>query len=144
MKRNVTQMVVLSLVSAVYDPIGLVAPYTIQARLLLKDIWRLSCQRWDDDLPPDLVTKFLEWSKELPTLSDIAIPRAYFAGEIEVLELHLLCNSSQEVFSVLAFLRAKVKAADGGPTTKVAFVFGKVRVAHMKEWLCGDPRAHNS
>ena len=34
--RNVTERVVLSLVSAVYDPIGLVAPFTIKARLLLK------------------------------------------------------------------------------------------------------------
>ena len=58
---------VLSVVSAVYDPIGLVAPFTVQARLLLKDIWRLSGQQWDDDLPDEVVTKFNEWSKELPT-----------------------------------------------------------------------------
>ena len=56
--RNVTQRIVLSLVSAVYDPIGLVAPFTIKARLLLKDIWRLSGQQWDDNLPNDIVTKF--------------------------------------------------------------------------------------
>ena len=35
--RTGTQQVVLSLVSAVYDPIGLVAPYTMKTRLLLKD-----------------------------------------------------------------------------------------------------------
>ena len=55
-KPNVTQRAVLSLVSAVYDPIGLVAPYTVKARLLLKDIWRLNIHQWDDELPPDLVT----------------------------------------------------------------------------------------
>ena len=115
-----------------YDPIGLVAPYTIKARLLLKDIWRLSGQQWDDDLPPDLVTKFLEWSKELPSLSDITIPRAYFTGEIEALELHLFGDSSQEVFSAVAFLRAKVTAKGIRSTTELAFVFGKARVAPMK------------
>ena len=62
--KKITQRVVLSLVSAVYDPIGLVAPYTVQARLLLKDIWRLSGQQWDDDLPDENVTKFIEWSEE--------------------------------------------------------------------------------
>ena len=132
MKPNVTQRVVLSLVSAVYDPIGLVAPYTVKARLLLKDIWRLNGQQWDDELPPDLVTKFLKWSKELPTLSDITILRAYFVGEIEALELHLFGDSSQEVFSAVAFLRAKVTAKDSGSTTELAFVFGKARVAPMK------------
>ena len=38
LNQPITQRVVLSLVSAVYDPIGLVAPYTVTARLLLKDI----------------------------------------------------------------------------------------------------------
>ena len=36
MNRAVTQRVVLSLVSAVYDPIGPVAPYTVTARLLFE------------------------------------------------------------------------------------------------------------
>ena len=39
-----TQRLVLSLVSKVYDPIGLVAPFTVGARLILKDIWRVNVQ----------------------------------------------------------------------------------------------------
>ena len=97
-----------------------------------EDIWRLNGPQWDDELPPDLVTKFLEWSKELPTLSDITIPRAYFVGEIEALELHLFDDRSQEVLSAVAFLRAKVTAKNSGLTTELAFVFGKARVAPMK------------
>ena len=65
----------LSLVSAVYEPIGLVAPYTGKARLFLKDIWRLSGQQWDDDPPDGILTKFIEWGKELPTLGTNEIPR---------------------------------------------------------------------
>ena len=36
--RAVTQRVVLSVVSAVYNPIGLVAPHTVKARLPMKNI----------------------------------------------------------------------------------------------------------
>ena len=131
-KPTVTQRVVLSLVSSVYDPIGLVAPYTVKARLLLKDIWRLSGQQWDDDLPPDIVTKFLDWTQELPALSDIAIARAYFQGKVEALELHIFGDSSQDVFSAVVFLRGKVISGNGCPQTKLAFVFGNARVAPMK------------
>ena len=53
-KDSVTQRSVLSFVSSMLDPIGLVAPYTVRARLLLKDIWRLSRQQWDDPLPNEL------------------------------------------------------------------------------------------
>ena len=124
--KTITQRVVLSLVSAVYDPIGLVAPYTVQARLSLKDMWRLSGQQRDDDLPDKIVTKFNEWSKELPTLSEIQIPRSYFEGRVESLELQMFGDSYQDVF-----LRGKV-ATTTGHTTELAFVFGKARAAPMK------------
>ena len=121
----------LSLVSAVYDRIGLVAPYTVQARVLLKDIWRLSGQQWDDDLLDEILTKFIEWSKEFPTLGKIEIPRSYFEGSVKSLELHMFGDSSKEVFSAVAFLRGKV--TNGNCTsTKLVFVFGKVQVAPMK------------
>ena len=129
--RTLTQRVILSLVSAVYDPIGLVAPYTVAARLLLKDIWRIHGQQWDDNLPGDTVTKFIEWSKELETLSQIEIPRSYFAGPFTALELHMFGDSSQDIFSAVAFLRAKVTTPHGS-RTELAFVLGKARVAPMK------------
>ena len=130
-KRTVTQRVVLSLVSAVYDPIGLVEPYTVKARLLLKDIWRLSGQKWDDLLPEDIVTKFLDWSSELGTLSELVIPRSYCQQNVECSELHMFGDSSQDVFSAVAFIRGKINTGNGC-STEVAFVFGKARVAPMK------------
>ena len=106
--KSLTQRLVLSLVSKVFDPIGLVAPFTVGARLLLKDIWRASGQHWDEELPKGTAEGFLEWSVELPKLSAITTPRSYFSGNFEHLELHMFGDSSQEVFSAVAFLRARV------------------------------------
>ena len=74
--RSLTKRLVLSLVSKVYDTIGLVAPFTVGARLILKDIWRVSGQSWDDELPGDTVDRFLAWCVELPRLAEITIPRS--------------------------------------------------------------------
>ena len=131
LNRPVTQRVVLSLVSAVYDPIGLAAPYTVTARLLLKDIWRLSGQQWDNNLPDNVSKKFLEWAAELPNLSEITIPRCYFRGTMRSVELHVFGDSSQDVFAAVAFLRARVSRNER-TETQLAFVFGKARVAPMK------------
>ena len=57
--KSLTQRLVLSLVSNVFDPIGLVTPITVAAQLLLKDIWRVRRQYWDEELPKDTVEKFL-------------------------------------------------------------------------------------
>ena len=130
--RNVTQRVVLSLVSAVYDPIGLVAPFTITARILLKYIWRLCGQQWDDDVPDEIVMKFLDWSKELSTLNEISIPRNYFCQTVETIELHVFGDSSQDAFSAVTFLRGNL-INNYGVVTQLAFVFGKeARVAPTK------------
>ena len=88
-QRTVTQRIVLSLVSAVYDPIGLLAPFTVKARFLLKDIWRLSGQKYDGVLPDDIVSKFTDWSSELGFHIKIGIHRSYSKQKVEPLELHM-------------------------------------------------------
>ena len=105
--KSLTQRLVLSLVSKVFDPIGLVATFTVGARLLLNDVWRVSGQHWDEELPNDTVEKFLDGSVELPKLAEITIQRSYFSGNFEQLELLMFGDSSQEVFSALHFSELK-------------------------------------
>ena len=69
---------VLSLVSKVYAPIGLVAPFTVGAWLILKEIWRSNGQSWDDELPKDTIDRVLAWCVELPGFAKITLPRSYF------------------------------------------------------------------
>ena len=56
--KSLTQHLVLSLVSKVFDPIGLVALFTVGARLLVEEIWHVSGQYRDKKLPKDTVEKF--------------------------------------------------------------------------------------
>ena len=130
--KSLTKRLVLSLVSKVYDPIGLVAPFTVGARLILKDIWRVNGQSWDDELSKDTVDRFLAWCIELPRLVEITTPRSYFSGPFQHLELHMFGDSSQGVFSAVGFLRAQVTCTSGEIITELAFVLGKARVAPMK------------
>ena len=130
--KSLAQRLVLSLVSKVFDPIGLVAPFTVVARLLLKDIWRVTGQQWDDELPQDMVQRFLYWSADLPNLENIKIPRSYFTGPFDNVELHLFGDSSQDIFSAVTFFRVRVTTPAGKVKTELAFVLGKARVAPMK------------
>ena len=82
-------------------------------------------------MPDDIVTKFTDWSSELGSLSEVFIPRSYFKQNFELLELHMFGDSSQDVFSAVAFLRGKI-VSEHGSSTELAFVFEKARVAPMK------------
>ena len=55
--KSLTQRLLLSLVSKVFDIIGLVATFKVIARLLFRDIWRVNGQHWDEELPKDIVGK---------------------------------------------------------------------------------------
>ena len=130
--KSLTQRLILSLVSKVYDPIGLVAPFTVGARLILKKIWRVNGQSWDGELPKDTIDRFLACCVELPQLAQITIPRSYFSGPFQHLELQMFADSSQDVFSAVGFLRVQVTCTYGKIATELAFVLCKVRVAPMK------------
>ena len=128
-KNTITQRTVLRFVSSLFDPIGLVALYTVRARLLLKEIRHIPCQQWDDELPIDIKTKFFAWHSGLPSLGKMNVKRSYISAPVDWVELHMFGDSSEEVFCAEASLRARVKTS---LETQVAFVFGKAGVAPMK------------
>ena len=101
----------------------------MKARLLLKDIWQIICQKWDDDLPEEIKKQFLEWLSGLHLLGSLTIPRSYFTDSFDRIELHMIGDNSQDVFCAVVFLRARLASSS---QTELAFVFGKARVAPMK------------
>ena len=110
LKDFITQRSVLSFVSSGFDPIVLVAPYIVNAHLLLKDIWRLSGEQWDDPLPNELCRRFTEWHSGLPVLGQLKIPRCYFDFPVDKVELHMIGDIKMDVFCSVAFLRAQKNA----------------------------------
>ena len=80
-------------------------------------------RKWDDILPDDMVAKFRDWNSDLGTLRELWIPRRYFQQKVERLELHMFGDSSEDVFSAVAFLRGKVISGDDS-STEIAFVSG--------------------
>ena len=62
---KITQRAVLSHVSAVFDPLGIVSPFTIRMRLLLKSIWKENGQSWDKELNEKNRHAFEKWASEM-------------------------------------------------------------------------------
>ena len=54
---SLTKRNVLSLIARLFDPLGLISPFTMYAKILFQDIWRLGLG-WDEILPLDYQHKF--------------------------------------------------------------------------------------
>ena len=98
----------------------------------MKEIWKLHGLQWDTEISGNIANQFIRWSQSLPLLGELKLPRSYFTCNVDALELHVFGDSSQDAFAAVAYLRAKVRTADGSTSFKLAFVFGKARVAPMK------------
>ena len=123
-----TQRKILSLVSSVFDPIGLLAPFSVHMRQLLKGIWTKNGQHWDNEVDPSEEEEFLRWKEQLPLVAETSIDRRYFNRERDKTELHVFADASEDTICAVAYLRSQPKeyAAD------LAFVIGKCRVAPMR------------
>ena len=124
-----THRKILSTVSGVFDPIGLAAPYTIRARILLKEIWTDQGQQWDKLVNDSFNKRFQEWVDELPELEQLTINRYYLnASNANSTQLHIFADASQEAFSIVCYLLFEQE----GGTRSLSYVIGKSRVAPIK------------
>ena len=68
--KNVTKNValtkrrLLSFTSSVYDSVGLIAPVTLEPKLVIQDLWRMQMD-WDVQLPDDLKLRWTKWKHTL-------------------------------------------------------------------------------
>ena len=71
----------LSIASRLFDPMGLITPLTIRAKMLFQELWQRGLQ-WENRLHDDIVDQWRSSKSKLSQLSCITVPR-YFMGKIE-------------------------------------------------------------
>ncbi|KAL7723576.1 hypothetical protein ACLKA6_001534 [Drosophila palustris] len=67
-KRNI-----LSVAARMFDPLGLLSPISIRAKILLQELWRMQLP-WDDTMPMEMHSRWEKFKENLLELHKIAIP----------------------------------------------------------------------
>ena len=68
----------MSLVSSVFDPIRLFAPFSVHMRGLLKSIGTEKGQHWDDEVEREEAAEILGWMEQLPSVAETSTNRRCF------------------------------------------------------------------
>ena len=118
---NITKRTLLSLVSSVFDPLGLVSPITIAGKILVQAAWRAESS-WDDPLPEEFINKWVELNKNFQDLASLSVPRAV-AFKCHNYQLHVFCDSSTSAYGCAVYL-------DGPESTNL--LMSKAKVAPLK------------
>ena len=88
-------MSVLSTIAQLFDPLGLVAPVVVTAKVILQQLWTLRLD-WDDRLPANLEERWNSFLDSLADLNKTIIPLCVIPVENAAhIQLHGFCDASQ-------------------------------------------------
>lgn len=117
----------LAYLMKIYDPLGLAANYTTQAKVIIQEIWKTELD-WDSPVPERIMEQWQRWKERIKELEHIQIPRCYsVASNIEVTELHTFVDASEKAFAAVVYLRTLTEKG-----IDVNIVAAKTRVAPIK------------
>jgi len=128
-KRPLTRRGILSTLSSVFDPLGLVSPYILPAKAIVQDLCRRNIG-WDEPVPPDIMIRWLRWTEDLARVEQLKVDRCIkFQGVGKMsFSLHHFCDASQVGYGVASYLRS----ADAEGHIGCSLLMGKSRLSPIK------------
>ncbi|GFY39991.1 integrase catalytic domain-containing protein [Trichonephila inaurata madagascariensis] len=125
---NPSKRSMLSTCGMLFDPLGMLSPFTVRLKLLLQNTWERDL-KWDDPLPMDIQDTFQSWIDEVDTIPQISLPRNYFSNvETKMAEIHIFSDASQKAYGCVAYFR---KGTNDDIFT--SFIMAKCRLAPLKK-----------
>ncbi|XP_011859403.1 PREDICTED: uncharacterized protein LOC105556903 [Vollenhovia emeryi] len=124
---KVTKRTVLSVIAQIFDPLGLVGPATVKAKLLLQRLWQRNID-WDESLPQDLHHKWIAYVAELESLNDIVVPRVIICPNPELVELHGFSDASEGAYGACVYLQSISREG----VVTIRLICAKSKVAPLK------------
>ncbi|XP_076660041.1 uncharacterized protein LOC143363331 [Halictus rubicundus] len=121
-KRSIT-----SEIAKIYDPLGLLGPVIITAKMLLQRIWTIKVD-WDESLPMDIHTEWIRFYNKLPALNNITFPRRTIIESPRKVELHGFSDASEKAYGACLYLRT----TDSRGHSETTLLFAKSKVAPLK------------
>lgn len=125
--KTSTKRSILSGISRIFDPLGLLGPCVIIAKVILQELWSLKLS-WDESVPISLHSKWDKFQAECRDLNALKVPRRVVCDTWNRFELHGFCDASVNAYGACVYVRSINH--DGNIQTSL--LCSKTRVAPLK------------
>jgi len=126
--KESTKRQCLSTIYSIYDPLGLLAPVTVAAKIILRKVWATKPPLdWDDQLPVEIQKEWDIFRESLNGIGKLSFKRSMKPVNGELPVLILFSDGSKEAYGVTAYIRWKT---DQGFVSNL--VAAKSRIAPLK------------
>ncbi len=95
----------LSILSSIYDPMWIIAPVVLPAKIILQDLCRLKLG-WDDDLPKQVKQMWIDWLNGLHQLEEFKVSKCIKPadfGEAVVAQLHHFADAREDAYCTASY-----------------------------------------
>lgn len=105
--NNTTKRQILSTISQIFDPIGLVVPCIVEAKILMQQLWLTGCS-WDEPVSEEIQHTWSEFTHTLPLLNNFNIPRWVLCESFNCtsLQLHVFTDASERAYGACVYVRS--------------------------------------
>ena len=122
----VTKREILRDSAQIYDPLGLLAPVTVKAKILVQTMWKQKID-WDEPLDQELTNEWSTIAEDIKEATTITYPRLYFVLHDQLLspttQLHIFVDASLRAYGAVVYLRQH---------NSIALVMSRSRVTPTK------------
>ncbi|XP_068240026.1 uncharacterized protein [Palaemon carinicauda] len=102
-----TRRGLLSTISSLYDPLGLLSPIILPAKKLLQELCQVESLDWDERIPDELAERWQHWIQGLHLLEQLSIPRCFKSsgfGNVTGSSLVLFSDASTVGYGAASYL----------------------------------------
>ena len=124
-----TKRKMLKIIASVFDPLGFICPILIEAKVLMKDIWKEGLN-WDEKVSDDTLNKWKRWLEKIRSIGEFGIDRCINKVSVDLMtncEIFVFTDASKDAYEAAVYLKIK-----SGSHTEVNLVMAKARLAPIK------------
>lgn len=121
-----TKRGILSKISRIFDPLGLVTPITLIGKMIFQELWKTK-QGWDEPVGGQLLQDWRGFLNDIASVNKICVPRWIRQGPLGKMQIHGFCDASTKAYGAAVYARV----VDEGGKVHVHLLTAKSKVAPL-------------
>ncbi|XP_041785566.1 uncharacterized protein LOC121600845 [Anopheles merus] len=121
-----TKRSILSNVARMFDPLGLISPIVIRAKMMMQELW-LQKAGWDEYVPDTICKKWKAIQQDWQLISEFKVSRYALLPGARI-QLHTFCDASEAAYGACIYARCEGESGQ----IRITLLSSKSRVAPLK------------
>ncbi|XP_058063850.1 uncharacterized protein LOC131213751 [Anopheles bellator] len=101
--EQLTKRGLIAKICKLYDPVGILQPVIITAKVMMQDLWREDLA-WDDYVSPATVQEWNKFTSQLPLLRQLHIPRMASPSGPTTLRIDGFCDAYVKAYGCMVYV----------------------------------------